>query len=175
MTITLHHPSGTLNGTLTLAGSKSISNRVLIIRALSGHSFDINCLANAKDTQLLQELLASNTEIRDAGAAGTTFRFMTAYLALQPGTQVLTGSSRMKQRPVGVLVNALRQLGAQIEYLEKEGYPPLRIGPPDIHVDSPLHISAGTSSQYISALLLIAPTLPHGLELVLEGKIVSRP
>lgn len=172
----IFHPTGQLSGEITLAGSKSISNRALIIRALCPVPFDIDRLANAKDTVLLRQLLASDAAIRDAGAAGTTFRFMTAYLSLQPGVQTLTGTERMKQRPIKVLVDALRQLGASIEYLEKEGYPPLRIGPPSgMGANNRISISAGTSSQYISALLMIAPTLPNGLELQLEGKIVSRP
>lgn len=172
----IRKPTHTLVSEITLAGSKSISNRTLIIRALCGENFPISYLANAKDTDLLQALLASTDPIRDAGAAGTTFRFMTAYLSTQSGTQTLTGTERMKQRPVGVLVDALRQLGANIEYLEKEGYPPLLIGPPDnFGINNKVQISAGTSSQYISALLMIAPTLSHGLELELVGKIVSRP
>lgn len=123
----------------------------------------------------MQQMLKQDSEIYDAGPAGTTFRFLTAYLSLQNGVQVLTGSDRMKQRPIGVLVDALRTLGAQIEYLEKEGYPPLKIGKLNPEkAKGKLHISASTSSQYISALLMIAPTLPKGLELVLEGKIVSR-
>ncbi len=166
----------TLSGEITLAGSKSISNRTLIIRALCGESFPITHLANAKDTDLLQGLLSSNAIVRDAGAAGTTFRFMTAYLSTQDGIQVLTGTERMKQRPIGVLVDALRSLGANIEYLEEEGYPPLQIGPPNAFGrNNKVQISANTSSQYISALLMIAPTLPKGLVLELVGKIVSRP
>lgn len=165
-----------VKGTVTLAGSKSISNRALIIRALCRESFPIHKLANAKDTQLLSALLQHDEGILDAGAAGTTFRFLTAYLSMRHGSQVLTGTERMKQRPIGVLVEALRKLGASIEYLEKEGYPPLRIGPP-VTIGKTNHISipAGTSSQYISALLMIAPTLPDGLELSLKGKVVSRP
>lgn len=176
MILTLTHPSGQFDAALALSGSKSISNRALIIRALTPGGFAIERLASAKDTRLLQDLLHSDAPTLDAGAAGTTFRFLTAYLSLQPGVQTLTGSERMKQRPIGVLVEALRRLGAQIEYLGQEGYPPLRIGPPDHlgHVAA-LNISAGTSSQYISALLMIAPLLPGGLELTLEGKIVSRP
>ena len=111
----------------------------------------------------------------DAGPAGTTFRFMTAFLSLQSGTQTLTGSERMKQRPIGVLVEALRKLGANIEYLEKEGYPPLQISSPNDLITNQLSIPASVSSQYISALLMIAPTLENGLELTLTGKIVSRP
>jgi 3-phosphoshikimate 1-carboxyvinyltransferase len=173
---TLHHRPGALRGAISLAGSKSISNRALLIRALSGEDFPIQRLANARDTELLLGLLQDGGELLDAEAAGTTFRFLTAYLALQPGTQVLTGSARMKQRPIGVLVEALRQLGAQIEYLEQEGYPPLRIGrPASLGRTRELRIPASTSSQYISALLMIAPVLPQGLRLQLEGRIVSRP
>ena len=167
-------PDRTLTGTITLDGSKSIANRVLIVRALSGADFPIERMAGSRDTETLQRLLASDETTLDAGAAGTTFRFLTAYLALQPGEQTLTGSERMKQRPIGVLVDALRELGADIGYLENEGYPPLRIGAGEI-TGGDLTISAGTSSQYISALLLIAPTLPKGLNLTLDGKIVSRP
>ncbi len=162
--------------TIRLAGSKSISNRVLIIRALAQSDFPIHALANAQDTQLLRELLASPAKVRDAGPAGTTFRFLTAYLAMQSGIQILTGSERMKQRPIGILVDALRTLGARIDYLEKEGFPPLRIGDPDrFGRVNHLAIPASTSSQYISALLMIAPVLPNGLSLELVGSIVSRP
>ncbi|MEM1120642.1 MAG: 3-phosphoshikimate 1-carboxyvinyltransferase [Bacteroidota bacterium] len=166
----------TAKGTITLNGSKSIANRALIIRALCEEDFPIHKLSNSKDTVLMDSLLKSNTEVRDAGAAGTTFRFMTAYLAMQPGTQILTGTERMKQRPIGVLVDALRKLGANIEYIENEGYPPLKIhSPSGFGHSNQVTISAGTSSQYISALLMIAPTLPNGLELILDGEIVSRP
>jgi 3-phosphoshikimate 1-carboxyvinyltransferase len=167
-----------VQGRIELAGSKSISNRALIIQALCEEDFPIYRIANAKDTDTLQQLLASENEVLDAGPAGTTFRFMTAFLALQQGTQTLTGSERMKQRPIGVLVEALQNLGASIEYLEKEGYPPLKIGTPNVTLKgggTNLSIPASVSSQYISALLLIAPTLKNGLELTLMGKIVSRP
>ncbi len=160
---------------IRLDGSKSISNRALIIRALSGLDFEISHLSNSKDTTTLQSLLKSDDEILDAGAAGTTFRFLTAYLSLKEGAQILTGSERMKQRPIGVLVEALRSLGANIEYLEKEGYPPLRINTPNIGKQNRLAISANVSSQYISALLMIGPVLPGGIELELATNIVSRP
>lgn len=174
-TYQLHKPDRKIKGQLRLTGSKSISNRALIIRALSGENFSIDHLAKANDTDLMMELLASTETVRDAGPAGTTFRFLTAYLALQPGSQILTGTERMKQRPIGVLVEALRHLGADIEYMEKDGYPPLRINAPkDIGKTAELSISAGTSSQFISALLMIAPVLPNGLTLHLEGNIVSR-
>lgn len=165
-----------IKGRIELAGSKSISNRALIIRALCPEDFPIHRLANAQDTVTMQALLATDEQVRDVGAAGTTFRFLTAYLATRPGTQILTGTERMQQRPVGVLVDALRQLGAQIEYVNLEGYPPLRIhAPRQFGQARRLRIPAGTSSQYITALLLLAPTLPQGLELELVGEIVSRP
>ena len=165
-----------IKGHIRLAGSKSISNRALIVQALCQEDFPIEGLANAKDTVTLQALLASEDEVLDVGAAGTTFRFLTAYLCTTSGIQTLTGSERMKQRPIGVLVEALRKLGAQIEYLEQEGYPPLRIGESaKFGQEAKLTIPASTSSQYITALLLLGPTLPQGIELQLEGKIVSRP
>lgn len=176
MQYTIRKNDRRLVGRVTLAGSKSISNRALIIRALCGEDFPIARLANARDTVLLDALLRSDAPVRDAEAAGTTFRFLTAYLAMQPGEQVLTGTARMQQRPIGVLVEALRALGAEINYLNQEGYPPLRIGAPAGFAQAryQLSIPADTSSQYISALLMIAPVLPKGLELTLEGKVVSR-
>jgi 3-phosphoshikimate 1-carboxyvinyltransferase len=178
-------PDRRITGTITLDGSKSISNRVLIIKALCSEDFPIQHLSTSKDTQTLEKLLADFQTARgnhhttqpvfDCGAAGTTFRFLTAYLALQKGSQILTGSERMKQRPIGKLVNALRALGCSIDYLEKEGYPPLSINSPHALKTNSLIISADTSSQYITALLLVAPILPRGLNLTLDGKIVSRP
>lgn len=174
MRITLKKPDKSIVGEITLDGSKSLSNRALIIRALSGEDFTIQNLSTSKDTTTLQSLLESKAQVYDTGAAGTTFRFMTAFLALQQGTQILTGSERMKKRPIAPLVDALRALGARIDYIEAEGYPPLRIHPSDQITAKSLNISAGTSSQFISALLMIAPTLKHGLRLVLKGPIVSR-
>lgn len=172
----LSRPSRTIKGEISLTGSKSISNRALIIQALCEGDFRIDRLASAKDTVTLQALLQSQEEELNTGHAGTTFRFLTAYLCKQAGTQVLTGSARMKQRPIGVLVDALRELGAEIEYLENEGYPPLWIGhTPHFGEAAELSIPANTSSQYITALLLLGPTLPQGITLNLEGKIVSRP
>ena len=164
-------------GEITLTGSKSICNRALIIRAFSKKDYPIHRVAAAKDTQTLIQLLDNESDVYDAGPAGTTFRFMTAYLAIQDGTQVLTGSERMKQRPIGVLVEALKNVGANIEYLENDGYPPLKIHSPsdDFGKNNKISIPANVSSQYISALLMAGPTLPNGLELTLTGKIVSRP
>lgn len=175
MNYKLHFSSNVLKGEVRLAGSKSISNRVLIIQALCNTDFKIDALANANDTELLAHLLKSTDDVLDAGPAGTTFRFMTAYLTLFGGNRILTGSERMKQRPIKVLVDACRKLGASINYLENEGFPPLNIISGTISGGKQLAIPANTSSQYISALLLIAPILSGGLSLELTGKIVSRP
>jgi 3-phosphoshikimate 1-carboxyvinyltransferase len=169
-------PNRHIVGEITLDGSKSISNRILIIRALCNDFFNIKNLSTSKDTTTLLKLLNDKgADVFDAGAAGTTFRFMTAYLALQEGSQILTGSERMKQRPIGKLVDALHTLGCDIKYLENEGYPPLKINAPKSLKTNALSIAADTSSQYITALLMLAPTLPNGLRLTLEGNIVSLP
>ena len=171
----LRYTGGPLTGHIQLTGSKSIANRALIIRALTEGDFPIHRLAAADDTVRLENLLNAEEEVLDAGPAGTTFRFLTGYLSRRPGYQVLTGSQRMKERPIGILVDALRQLGADIEYTEKEGYPPLKIGQSSLDKTSKLTIAADTSSQYISSLLMLAPTLPNGLQLTLDGEIVSIP
>jgi 3-phosphoshikimate 1-carboxyvinyltransferase len=172
----ISRPGRKIVGKINLTGSKSISNRALIIQALCATDFKIDRLATAKDTVTLQALLQSQEQELNTGHAGTTFRFLTAYLCTRTGSQILTGSERMKQRPIGVLVDALRELGADIHYLENEGYPPLRIGEtPNFGQQAELSIPADTSSQYITALLLLGPTLPQGISLTLEGKIVSRP
>ena len=171
----LWHPTGIVDGTIVLDGSKSISNRVLIIRALSGEHFDIHHLSSSDDTTKMKSLLNSEgLEEYHVGHAGTTFRFLTAYLALQSGRQILTGSSRMLERPIGPLVDALRAIGCEIKYLGKEGYPPLEIGILDEENYKPqVSIDAGISSQYITALILIAPALPRGLKIRLQGDLVS--
>ena len=169
-------PQGNVvEGKIRLNGSKSISNRVLIMRALSGEDFLIENLSTAQDTKTLQKLLTTKKKTLDAGAGGTTFRFLTAFLACQQGKNVvLTGSERMQQRPILLLVNALKQLGADIEYVNNEGFPPLHIKGKKL-IGGKVSIPADTSSQYISALLMIGPTLEQGLELELSGEIVSKP
>jgi 3-phosphoshikimate 1-carboxyvinyltransferase len=170
-----------IQGSLSLDGSKSISNRALIILALAGAdpAQYLTGLSTSKDTQTLLRLLQSrtSTDTFDAGDAGTVFRFMAAYLATQPGTQILTGSARMLERPIGALADALIELGADMQYLGKTGYPPLKIGTPNDlgRQVSTLSIEAGVSSQFLSALLMIAPYLPQGLRLVPQGRLVSRP
>ncbi len=166
---------------IQLPTSKSISNRLLIIRALSREKFNLKELSQAADTHLLRDLLrktdehnTNNTLELDCKDAGTVMRFLTAYLSIQKGNFVLTGSERMKQRPIGILVDALRQLGAEIQYLEKEGFPPIAIEGRKLN-SKRISIDANISSQFISALLLIAPGLPQGLEICFEGKAASAP
>lgn len=165
------------SGVIQLEGSKSISNRALIIRALSAQDFNIENLSIGDDTNILQKLLSQPVdEEYNTGHAGTCYRFMTGYLALQEGDQILTGSARMKERPIGPLVDALRGLGAKIDYLENESFPPLRIGTLDKDAyDRNVKISGSVSSQYLSALLMIAPVLPKGIRLHIQDKLVSRP
>ena len=162
-------------GTIVLNGSKSISNRVLIIQALCEEEFEIKNLSSSDDTIALQRALASTESTIDIGAAGTTMRFLTAYFAVFGNQKiVLTGSERMKQRPIKILVDALLELGADVKYLENETCPPLLINAQKVK-GGKLNINATVSSQYLSALLLIAPALENGLELTLVGELVSRP
>lgn len=168
----LHTATGGIYGKVSLPFSKSLSNRVLMIRALSGISFEIRNLSDSEDTEALKKLLLFDKNSLDVGHAGTAMRFLTAYLARTPGIWNLTGSDRMRERPIGVLVEALNSLGARIEYLGKIGFPPLRIQGKELH-GGVLEIDASVSSQYISALLLIAPYMPAGLRLKLLGNQVS--
>ena len=162
---------------ITLSGSKSISNRVLIIQALSKTEEPIYNLSNSNDTQIMKRLLKnSNDLLFDAGDAGTAFRFMAAFLALKPGKHFLTGSQRMLKRPIAVLVDALNKLGANITYSGKKGFPPLSISTGQFeNAIAEISVDASVSSQYISALLMIAPYLPFGLKIKTENAIVSEP
>lgn len=166
-----------LKGEIILNGSKSISNRVLIIQALSPASFEIKGLSNARDTVVLNNLLNKLEEpLLDAGEAGTAYRFLTAFLAVKGNDKILMGNKRMCERPIGVLADALNDLGANIQYIGKSGYPPLHIKVKSLSDwGCRIKINANVSSQFISALLMIAPVLPHGLELILEGKVISKP
>jgi len=166
-------PPEKIRGTIQLPASKSISNRLLIIKALSSANINIGNLSDAEDTKTLEALLSSDEETLDCGHAGTTFRFLTAYLSTLNGTRILTGSDRMKQRPIGVLVEALRELGAEITYLGEEGFPPLQIDGGKIN-GSEVTMDSTISSQFISALILIAPSLPKGLTIHLTDKVVSQ-
>lgn len=161
---------------IVLPASKSISNRALLINALSGNTIQPANLSDSDDTQVMLKALQGDSERPiDIGAAGTAMRFLTAYLSVTPGEHIITGSERMKQRPIGILVDALRQLGASIEYEGEEGFPPLRIVGHKNLKGGELTVPGDVSSQYISALLMIAPTLQGGLRLTLTGKIASRP
>ncbi len=158
-----------------LPASKSISNRALIINALAGGTSNLYNLSDANDTQLMLRLVKSTDKEIDVEDAGTTMRFLTAYFAVTNQQKILTGTARMKERPIGILVDALRLLGADIEYLEKEGFPSHEIKKFSGQQTHTIHIRGDVSSQYISALMMIAPLLPNGLTLVLEGKVGSRP
>ncbi len=163
-----------LNTTVKLPASKSISNRALIIYALSGGQHLPQNLSNCDDTEVIVSALKEMPEEINIKAAGTAMRFMTAYLSVTPGSHVLTGTERMKHRPIGILVDALRKLGADISYTGEEGYPPLRITGRQLE-GGLLEIHGNVSSQYISALLMIGPMLKEGLTLRLMGEIISRP
>ena len=162
------------NSYLIITGSKSESNRCLLLKALF-NDITIENLSNSDDTELMKNALLSDHSLIDIHHAGTAMRFLTAYFAIQNGRKIiLTGSSRMKERPIRILVDALRNLGAKIEYSENEGFPPLKIQGQDFF-KSEVFLKANVSSQYISALLLIAPSLKNGLNLHLDGKITSIP
>ncbi len=159
---------------IQLPASKSISNRALIIHALTGGNITPANLSDCDDTEVIIRALAHRPEVIDIKAAGTAMRFMTAYLSVTEGEHTITGTERMKHRPIGVLVDALRYLGAEIEYAGEKGFPPLRIRGRQLE-GGRLEIPGNVSSQYISALLMIAPVLTKGLEMKLTGGIVSRP
>ncbi|HEX8020209.1 3-phosphoshikimate 1-carboxyvinyltransferase, partial [Mucilaginibacter sp.] len=189
-----------INGTVNLTGSKSECNRALIIEALSQGKVKVENVSDAADAVLLagilratqesgiknQEVLAGDasseseienckSQIVDIGPAGTAMRFLTAYYAIQEDEVILTGSKRMKERPIGILVDALRVLGANIDYEENDGYPPIKLKGGFKQQTSKISIKGNISSQYITALLLIAARLPLGLELHIEGELTSRP
>lgn len=172
--IKISHPTRVVKGTINLTGSKSISNRALIIQALCKEEFEIENLSNSVDTQTLVKLLSSEEKVINAGHAGTTYRFMTAYCAATDREAILSGSERMHSRPIGELVEALKSIGADIDYINQEGYPPLVIKKSAI-TKSHVALKADISSQFITALLLIAPTLKHGLTIALDSEPVSRP
>ena len=170
----LEHSQLKENKTIEISGSKSISNRLLILHQLFENIL-IENLSNSQDTQLLQAALQSDSEIIDIHHAGTAMRFLTSYYAIQEGkTVILTGSDRMKQRPIKFLVDALRDLGAEISYLENEGFPPLKITGKKI-IKSTVRIPANISSQFITSLMLIGAKLENGLQIKLEGTVTSKP
>jgi len=170
----LHITTDNITVRIDLPASKSISNRALILDALAYSPYDIQNLSDCDDTQALVNALDSNETTFDIGAAGTTMRFLTAFLSKTLGEWIITGSERMKQRPIKLLVDGLNSLGARVEYVEKEGFPPLRIFGSAL-VGGEIHLNGSVSSQYISALMMIAPLMQDGLKIILDGKIISRP
>ena len=163
-----------LEGVFQVPYSKSVSNRMLIINALSGGKGSLENLSECDDTRALRRALADGSALVDVGGAGTAMRFLAAYFALVPGEHVLTGSPRMVRRPIKVLVDALRELGADIAYLGEEGYPPLGVTGGGLRGKN-LVVDASVSSQYLSALMMIGPCVPGGLRLQLQGTPVSAP
>lgn len=163
-----------IHAAIQLPASKSISNRALIINALAKGTLTPCNLSDCDDTQVMIKALSSQQDTIDIMAAGTAMRFLTAYLSVTEGTRVITGTQRMQQRPIEILVNALKTLGAEIEYAGKEGFPPLRISGKPLEGGA-ISLKGSISSQYISALLMIAPVLKNGLQLTLTGEIISRP
>ncbi|WP_411274614.1 3-phosphoshikimate 1-carboxyvinyltransferase [Daejeonella sp.] len=194
-----------ISGTIHLTGSKSESNRALVMQAMSNGAVQVKNVSEAADTVTLlgilqpdaeqktgtgkpdsrrvesemnaqnSPLIAHSPKLIDIGPAGTAMRFLTAYYTLQDGEVILTGSARMKQRPIGILVDALRELGAEIEYAEIDSYPPLKIQGPFNQKSDQVSIQGNISSQYISSLLLAAPLLEKGLKLIIEGDLTSKP
>ncbi|MGK7391482.1 MAG: 3-phosphoshikimate 1-carboxyvinyltransferase [Candidatus Cyclobacteriaceae bacterium M2_1C_046] len=163
-----------LKGTINLPSSKSISNRLLIINALSHGRVVINNLSKANDTQVLKKQLLSEGQIMDVGDAGTAMRFLTALKATRGDSCIMQGSPRMHQRPIEPLVVALKTIGAEIDYIDKTGYPPLRLNGFK-QVNKEVSVPGNISSQFITALLLVAPALPQGLIIKIEGKLMSLP
>ena len=163
-----------IHTTIQLPSSKSISNRALIINALGNGTHHPENLSDCDDTRVMIRALNDDKETIDIMAAGKAMRFLTAYLSVTPGTRIITGTERMQQRPIQVLVNALRELGADIEYVANDGFPPLRITGRELRKDT-ISLPGNVSSQYISALLMIAPVLTNGLTIRLTGDIISRP
>jgi|SRR5690625_537364 len=163
-----------IRAAIKISGSKSESNRLLILKALFA-DLELKNLSDSDDTFVLEQALSSTEKTIDIGHAGTAMRFLTAYFAFQKGEKILTGSKRMQERPIKILVEALQSLGADIEYLNKEGFPPLKIRGIEKPITNKVSLRANISSQYISALILMAASFPKGLEIILEGEILSRP
>jgi len=175
MNYKISHPTKVVECEIDLPFSKSISNRLLIIQALCKEDFTITNLSNSDDTKFLQNALNSTNHTIDVAAAGTSFRFLTSYLSTLVGKEfILTGTPRMKERPIRKLVDVLRKMGAQIEYLEKEGFPPLNITGKELK-GGEIEMDGSISSQFVSSILLISPTLEKGLSLNISGGIVSKP
>ena len=174
MNYKVSHPTKIINCEISLPPSKSISNRLLIIKSLCKEKIKIKNLSNSNDTQTLANALIYNNKIIDINNAGTSFRFLTSFLSLQKNKEfILTGSNRIKERPIKELVVVLRKMGAKIEYIEREGFAPLKILGTKI-IGGYIQIDGSISSQFITAILLIAPNLDDGIELEITGEVVSK-
>jgi len=174
MSFLVEHPSSKINHSFNISGSKSESNRLLILKYIF-KNIKIENLSNSDDTIVLKNYLENNSNLIDVHHAGTAMRFLTAYLAIQNNNSFqITGSKRMQNRPIKILVDALNILGADIKYLDKIGYPPLKINGKML-LGGEISLSSEVSSQYISALMLIASSLKNGLVISLEGSVTSRP
>ena len=175
MNYKVNHITKIVDCEIDLPASKSISNRLLIIQALSKDRLTIENLSNSDDTKSLKEALYSKENTIDIGHAGTSFRFLTSYLSIQNEKKfILTGSDRMKERPIKELVKVLRKIGGRIDYMENEDFPPLIINGTKLE-GGKAKIDGGVSSQFITSILLIAPTLKNGIELKINGDLVSKP
>lgn len=163
-----------VHSVIDLPASKSISNRALILNTLSNSPFPVENLSNSDDTQVMIDAFHSTSDDFDIGAAGTSMRFLTAYFSHTPGERTITGSKRMQERPINVLVEALNTLGGDVEYIKNNGFPPLKIRGKALE-GGDIFLSGGISSQFISALLMIAPYMKKGLKIHLEGEIISAP
>ncbi|SVE08157.1 uncharacterized protein METZ01_LOCUS461011, partial [marine metagenome] len=173
MNYKISHPTKIIECEIDLPTSKSISNRVLIIQALCKKTFEIQNLSNSDDTISLKKAIDSNSSMIDVGLAGTAFRFLTSYLAILKNKEcILTGSQRIKERPIKGLIDALNYIGSDISFLDKEGFLPIKIKGREL-MSKKIKITGAESSQFISSLLLIAPTLKNGLVIEIFGKIVS--
>ena len=173
--IIIHKHKEPVRCTIKVPASKSESNRALIIDALGRGAGEINNVSIARDTMTMRRLLSSEDHTLDVIDAGTTMRFLTAYLSVTNQNRILTGTPRMCERPIGILVDAMQNIGAEIEYLGKKGYPPIHIKGIQKQISSTIKMKGDVSSQYISAMLMIAPALEKGLEILLEGKVGSKP
>ena len=175
MNYKISHPTKVVSCEIDLPSSKSISNRLLIIQALCKESFKIENLSDSDDTTYLEKALFPKENTIDVGHAGTSFRFLTSYLSIQNSKDfILTGSERMMERPIRELVTVLQKMGAKIDYLKEEGFPPLKIIGDELE-GGEVEIVGDVSSQFITSILLIAPTLKNGIELKIKGYLVSKP
>ena len=170
--VTVTAPTKSINVEIQIPGSKSISNRLLIIRQLCESKFKIENISTSDDTKFLESLLESTSEIQNCGAGGTTFRFLLALRALQGKEIILLGSKEFNLRPISPLVDALNELGASVEYLENNGFAPVKVHASKMH-GGKIKVDSKVSSQFISALMLIAPYLEGGLEITLADQPVS--